>query len=139
MERLRSDRPRLAPLRVWRAYAHLDDYQGQEPVSDLTALVALVRRVCGIDQTLSPYAETVRKNFQDWILKRHSGAGEKFNDEQMEWLRMIRDHMISSFHMERNDLEMAPFDARGGMGRMHQLFGDSMDGLINELNEALVA
>ncbi len=139
MDRLRSDRPRLAPLRVWRAYAHLDDYQGQEPVSELTALVALVRRVCGIDPALSPYAETVRKNFQEWILKRHSGSGEKFNDEQMEWLRMIRDHMISSFHIERDDLEMAPFDARGGMGRMYQLFGDRMDEVIEELNEALVA
>src|SRR5262249_38229640 len=27
MEKLRSDRPRLSPLRVWRAYAVLDDYK----------------------------------------------------------------------------------------------------------------
>lgn len=139
MDKLRSDRPRLAPLRVWRAYAQLDDYKGQEPASELTALVALVRRVCGIDETLSPYAETVRKNFQDWILKRHSGSGEKFNDEQMEWLRMIRDHIISSFHVERDDLEMAPFDAKGGIGKMYQLFGGSMDDVISELNQALAA
>ncbi len=40
--------------------------------------MALIRLVCGIDRTLSPYSETVRKNFQDWIIKRHSGVGEKF-------------------------------------------------------------
>ena len=57
----------------------------------------------------------------------------------MEWLRMIRDHIISSFHMDRDDLEMAPFNGKGGMGRMYQLFGDQMDDVINELNEALAA
>ena len=125
--KLKNDKPLLAPLRVWRAYALLDDYKGSDPASELTALVALIRRVCGIDERISPYSDTVRRNFQDWIMKHHSGAGLKFNDEQMEWLRMIRDHIVTSFHMDRDDLEMAPFNAKGGMGRMHQLFGDHMD------------
>ena len=138
-EKLRSDKPRLAPLRVWQAYALLDDYKGRHPSSELTALVALVRRVCGIDAKLSPYLETVRKNFQNWIMTRHSGGGEKFNDEQMEWLRLIRDHIVSSFHLDRDDLDMAPFDAKGGLGKMYQLFGDQMDKVIGEMNEALAA
>lgn len=138
-DKLKEDKPLLAPLRVWRAYAHLDQYQGNDPATELTALVALIRRVCGIDETISPYSETVRRNFQDWIMKRHSGAGEKFNDDQMDWLRMIRDHVMTSFHIERDDLESAPFDGRGGLGRMHQLFGERMDEVIDEMNEALVA
>ncbi len=67
-DRLKDDRPLLAPLRVWRAYTLLDEYKGGQPASELTALVALIRRVCGIDTTLSPYAETVRRNFQHWIM-----------------------------------------------------------------------
>ncbi len=138
-EKLKSDKPKLAPLRVWQAYALLDKYKGREPASELTALVALVRRVCGIDEKVSPYSETVRKNFQNWIMKHHEGGGHKFNEEQMDWLRMIRDHVCLSFHIGRDDLDMAPFDAHGGMGRMHQLFGGRMDVLIDELNEALAA
>ena len=80
-ERLRKDKPRLAPLRVWQAYALLDEYKGSQPSTELTALVALIRRVCGIDKTVSPYSETVRHNFQNWIMQRHSGGGEKFNEE----------------------------------------------------------
>ncbi len=57
----------------------------------------------------------------------------------MEWLRMIRDHIITSFHIERDDLETAPFNAQGGMGKMYQLFGDQMDEVIDKLNEALAA
>jgi type I restriction enzyme R subunit len=139
LERLRADRPKLAPLRVWQAYSQLDEYRGRQPVNELTALVALIRRVSGLDETLTTYDDTVRRNFQNWVLKRHSGSGEKFNDEQMEWLRMIRDHVSSSFHMERDDLEMAPFDGQGGLGRMYQLFGTGMDALIEEVNEVLAA
>ena len=139
LDRLKGDRPQLAPLRVWQAYALLDDYKGQQPATELTALVALIRRACDIDGTLLPYSETVRRNFQNWIMTRHSGAGEKFNDEQMEWLHMIRDHIITSFHLDRDDLNLAPFDGKGGLGRMYKLFGDRMDRVIDELNEMLAA
>ncbi len=137
MDRLKADRPRLAPLRVWQAYALLDEYDGSQPASDLTALVALIRRVSGVDETLSPFAETVRRNFQNWIMKRHSGAGQKFTEEQMEWLRMIRDHIASSFHLDREDLDMVPFNAHGGRGQMYRLFGDQMASVISEVNEAM--
>lgn len=137
--RLKQDRPKLAPLRVWQAYARLDYYKGENPVNELTALVALIRRVCGVDATLSSYADIVRRNFQTWIMKRHSGPGGKFTEEQVEWLRMIRDHVITSFHIDRDDLDMAPFDAQGGLGRMYKLFGETTDSVISELNGALVA
>ena len=138
-DKLKSDQPRLAPLRVWQAYSFLDEYKGSQPASELTALVALIRRVCGIDATLSPYSETVRRNFQNWIMTHHSGSGEKFNEDQMDWLRMIRNHIVTSFHLSRDDLDMAPFDGKGGMGQMYKLFGERMDDVIDELNEALAA
>ena len=139
MAKLREDRPLLAPLTVWHAYAHLDDYKGENPVNELTALVALIRRVSGLDETLTRHSDRVRQNFQTWILNRHAGAGEKFSDEQMDWLRMIRDHLATSFTIERDDLDMAPFDAHGGLGRMYVLFGDGMDEVMSEVNEALAA
>ncbi len=138
-DKLKNDRPLLTPLQIWNAYVLLDEYEGSEPVSELTALVALIRRVCGIDKTVSPYSATVHRNFQDWIMKHHSGAGEKYNEEQMDWLHMIRDHIITSFHMDRDDLDLVPFDGKGGLGQMYKLFGDQVDDLIDELNEELAA
>jgi type I restriction enzyme R subunit len=139
LKKLIKDRPRLAPLTVWRAYAHLDDYKGSSPASDLTALVALIRRVTGLDEKLTRHSERVRRNFQNWVLNRHSGAGEKFSEEQMDWLRMIRDHLATSFTIERDDLDMSPFDGKGGMGQMYALFGNGMDEVMIEMNEALSA
>lgn len=139
MEKLRSDKPNLAPIRVWEAYVFLDEVKIKGQINELTALVSLIRRTCGVDKTIANYADVVRRNFQSWIMKRHSGNGEKFNEAQMAWLHMIRDHIISSFHIERDDLETAPFNAQGGLGKMHQLFGEKMPSLLEELNEALAA
>jgi type I restriction enzyme R subunit len=36
-------------------------------------------------------------------------------------------------------LDYTPFDARGGKGKMWQLFGENMNEIIDELNEALAA
>jgi type I restriction enzyme R subunit len=41
--------------------------------------------------------------------------------------------MSSIHYLDRDDLDMAPFDAKGGLGRMYQLFGDQMDKVIGKL------
>jgi type I restriction enzyme R subunit len=139
MDTIKADKPKLSPLHVWQAYSQLDNYQGKQPASELTALVALIRRVCGMDKQLTDFDDTVRRNFQNWIMSRHAGTPNKFNEEQMAWLQMIRDHIASSMHIGRDDLEMSPFDGQGGLGKMYKLFGAETDNVMNQLNDALVA
>lgn len=139
MTALRADAPRLAPLRVYQAYQHLDESKAKAPLNELTALVALIRRACGVDAKLTAFDDVVRRNFQTWIMAKHNEPGPKFTEAQVSWLNMIRDHMMTSFHTDRDDLELAPFDSQGGLGTMYQLFGERMDGILGELNEALVA
>jgi len=145
-QKLVLDKPNLAPMQVWRASTtlsglkrSLSEAEKTSPLNELIALVSLVRNVCGIDEMLTPYDKTVDKNFQDWVWKRHSGAGHKFTEEQMEWLRMIKEHVTSSFHIEKDDFDYNPFNSQGGLARMWQLFGDETEKIINELNEVLAA
>jgi len=145
-QKLVLDKPNLAPMQVWRASTtlsglkrSLSEAEKTSPLNELIALVSLVRNVCGIDEMLTPYDKTVDKNFQDWVWKRHSGAGHKFTEEQMEWLRMIKEHVTSSFHIEKDDFDYNPFNSQGGLARMWQLFGDETEEIINELNEVLAA
>jgi type I restriction enzyme R subunit len=125
-------------LRVWQAYEQLEKVNGNSPKKELTALVSLIRRVTDIDPVLTAYDLTVNRNFQNWVFKKQAGT-VKFNEEQMEWLRMIKDYVTGSFHLEIDDLDYQPFDIMGGRGRMYQLFGNEMNGIISELNEALAA
>lgn len=138
LEKIKLDRPMLTPLRIWQAYEQLDKINCGSPKSELVALVSLLRRVLDIDTVLTPYDKVVDKNFQNWVFRKQAGS-LKFNAEQMEWLRMMKEHIAMSFHMERDDLDYSPFDAQGGLGRMWQLFGDKTDEIIAELNEGLVA
>ena len=54
----------------------------------------------------------VDKNFQNWVLGKQAGA-LKFSEKQINWLRMLKDHIIISFHVEIDDLDYTPFDAQG--------------------------
>ena len=137
LDQLVQDKPTLLPLRVWEAYTRAEKANGQ-PRTELVALVSLVRHIAGIDGELTSWDRTVDRNFQNWVFKKQAGA-LKFTDEQMQWLRLIKDYVAGSFHIEQDDLELNPFDQLGGLGKAYQLFGDGMEGLIEELNEILVA
>jgi type I restriction enzyme, R subunit len=136
---LKLKKPGLAPARVWQAFEQVEKVNGKSPKNELTALVSLIRRVTNIDETLTAFEQTVDRNFQKWVFGKQAGAAAKFTEEQMTWLRMIKEHIISSVHIEKDDLDYAPFDGQGGIGKMHQLFGDEMDTIIDEMNEALAA
>ena len=138
LDLIKQKKPQMAPLNVWNAWEQVEGSNGQSPKNELTALVSLIRTATGIDEKLTSYNKTVDKNFQDWIFGKHAGK-PKFNEEQMNWLRMIKDHITSSVHFSKEDLDYAPFDAKGGVGKMYQLFGDEMDSIIEEMNEELVA
>jgi type I restriction enzyme R subunit len=139
MDKLKLEKPLLAPDYVWSAYAAIEDVKSNQPADELTALVSLIRRACGIDKELKAFDTTIETNFNKWVFKQHTGQHNRFTSEQMEWLRMIKDHVVSSYHIEMDDLDYTPFDAQGGRGRMHQLFGNEMNEIINELNEVLAA
>lgn len=148
----------MSVVRVWEAYERLSVVGPQlaggaappaQPVNrqrttkhtlpQLTDLVALIRFELGTDTELRPYAETVKRNFQEWVFRKQAGGAVKFTEAQMEWLRLLRDFIAESVHLDRDDLELGTMGQQGGLARMHQLFGEGMDGIIEELNEVLAA
>ena len=138
-DKLTLEKPMFAPETVWNAYATLDELKSQQPKDELTALVSLIRRACGIDSELKAFDKTIDENFKKWIFKQNAGQHNRFTGEQMDWLRMIKDHVASSYHIELDDLDFAPFDSHGGRGKMFLLFGNEMNEIIHELNDVLAA
>ncbi len=129
----------LTNERVWAAYERSLDLKLNGNLQRLlTDLVSLLRFELGMDSELRPYAETVKKNFQEWVFRKQAGH-IKFTEAQMEWLRLLRDFIAESVHLDRDDLELGTMGQQGGLARMHQLFGEGMDGIIDELNEVLAA
>lgn len=126
--------------RLWDCYAIAkpDRVRGKGTLRQLADLIAMIRFEMGYGDNLQPFAETVNYNFMRWTLKRNAGSVH-FTDEQMEWLRLIKDHIAVSLSIEPEDLELNPFDHKGGLGRFYEVFGEEYQKILDEMNIELVA
>ena len=107
-------------------------------VAQLTDLISIIRFEMGYADNLSPFADKVNYNFMQWTLRRNAGSVH-FTEEQMDWLRLIKDHIAASLSIEPGDLDLSPFDRKGGLGRFYDVFGDEYEAVLQEMNVELVA
>ena len=119
---------------LWQAYATLrkDKVKGATQRRLLTDLVSLVRFAMQQTNELVPYPERVQANFKAWLAQHQQAHTNPFTQEQQHWLEMIRDHIAANLGIEINDFEYAPFNAQGGLGKVHQLFGAELPKVIEE-------
>ena len=52
---------------------------------------------------------------------------------------MIRDYIVANLGIEPEGFELSPFTQQGVLSKVHQLFGDQLNAIIEELNETLAA
>ena len=131
---------RLSNEMLWNAYEITQGEKVSEKslVNKLVDIIALLRFELGQSEKLVPFKSSVDSRFRDWVFAKNAG-NIHFTDEQMQWLRMVRDHIAISAHIETDDLELTPFDDEGGLGKFYVLFGGQYQNILDELNYALVA
>lgn len=67
-------------------------------------------------------------------------AGKSFNDDQLNWLGLIREHLVKNLTIEMDDFEYAPiFERHGGRMKARKIFRDNLEPLIEEINYAIAA
>ncbi len=124
--------------RLWDCYAIKKPEAVRRGVTArLADLVSIIRFEMGLADQLVPFAERVDYNFQQWVFRRNAGAVH-FTEEQMDWLRQIKDHIAASLSVTAEDLELSPFDHKGGLGRFYEVFGGAYEAVLAEMNEVLV-
>lgn len=125
--------------RLWDCYAiKKPEKVRRGTVSQLTDLISIIRFEMGYADNLAPFADKVNYNFMQWTLRRNAG-NVHFTDEQMEWLRLIKDHIAVCLSIVPEDLDLTPFDQKGGLGRFYDVFGDQYEAILQEMNVELVA
>jgi|GEM_PF-14192 len=134
----------------------------KNPVARFADLIPLVRFALEQQPVLKPFADSVNERFNEWLMDKakqvQSGSGVPplgmksdkqrrdaaatasfFTPEQLSWLNLIRNHIATTCSIELDDFESVPFNQQGGLGRAHQLFGESLPALLDELNTTLAA
>ena len=131
----------LTTEKLWTAYARVQEskVRGTGLRRQLTDLVSLVRFALGMDEELQPFAESVDKRFADWVWRHNSKRTTAFTPEQMEWLRLVKEHIASSCRIEREDFDYAQLAGKGGLQKAWTVFDGQLDELLVEMNEELVA
>ena len=125
--------------RLWECYAiQKPEKVRRGTLAQLTDLISIIRFEMGYADNLAPFADRVNYNFMQWTLRRNAG-NVHFTDEQMEWLRLIKDHIAVSLSIEPGDLDLSPFDRKGGLGRFYDVFGAEYEAVLQEMNVELVA
>lgn len=125
--------------RLWDSYAILQPHKVKRgTLAQLTDLISLVRFELRQTQQLTPFDERVNYNFKQWTFRRNAGPVQ-FTEEQMDWLRLIKDHVSASLSILPTDLDLTPFDRKGGRLGFYHAFGAEYGQILSELNEELVA
>ena len=125
--------------RLWDCYyIKYADKVKRGTTAQITDLISIIRFEIGATDELTTFSDKVNANFKEWTFKKNAGHTQ-FTEEQMEWLRLIKDHIISSLSILDEDLDYTPFDHKGGLLGFYEAFGDNYKNILNELNVALVA
>jgi len=139
-KKLRDNHAAWTEDRLWDAFAVTapSKVKGRSQAGRFADLVALVRFALEQQPVLEPFAESVTARFNEWLMDK-AKAGVKFSADQLAWLHLIREHIATSLSIEPDDFDYAPFSQRGGLGKAHQLFGEQLPELLDELNTVLAA
>ena len=139
-QKLREQHALWTEDNLWNAFAAAqpEKVKGRSQAGRFADLVALVRFALEQQPVLEPFAESVTKRFNEWLMDK-AKAGVTFTSDQLTWLNLIRDHIATSLSIDAEDFEFAPFNQQGGLGKAHQLFGEQLPKLLEELNEILAA
>lgn len=154
-KKLRDNHAAWTEDNLWNAFAAAKPgkVKGRSQAGRFADLVALVRFALEQQPVLAPFADSVTERFNEWLRTKDASTSQPstfnsqpaepgtaaFSPDQLVWLRLIRDHIATAISIEPEDLELSPFNQRGGLGKAHQLFGEQLPKLLDELNEVLAA
>ena len=127
------------PEVLWRAYEQLDRTKVRGSGGKmLTDIVSLVRFALEQETQLVPYKDQVEARFGNWLAQQKQ-AGRVFNDEQLRWLQLMKEHISAALTITPDDFDYEPFLQHGGLGKAYAVFGQKLTPLLDELTEALAS
>ncbi len=99
----------------------------------LADVISIVKHA-SVEQSPLLTAEERVNRATDKFLTAH-----KLTSEQMQWLSLVREHLVKNLSMEEEDFDLTPLLAmRGGKAKARKVFGE-LDLLVVELNEGVAA
>lgn len=101
---------------------------------DLADIISMVKHAVDEQQAILTAEERVNKAIAE-INNLHN-----FKDEQLNWLNLISEHLVTNLTIDEDDFEYQPiFSDKGGKVKAKRIFGNQFQPLIAELNYKIAA
>ncbi len=136
---LRKPPYEISPDEVWNAFHRIDNAR-VKPLGDKrnpSNIIALTRFALGNSEILEPFADSVDRKFRNW-LDENQNIGKTYTEEELEWLKMMRDYIGSFLEIDMLSFNQPPFVNRGGAAKAYNIFGPDLNRVMYELNEKLI-
>jgi type I restriction enzyme R subunit len=99
----------------------------------LADVISIVKHASATQSPLLTAEERVNRA-TDKFLTAH-----KLTPEQMQWLSLVREHLVKNLSMDEEDFDLTPLlEMRGGKAKARKVFGE-LTKVVSELNEAVAA
>lgn len=132
------DRLKLKPYeldvaRVWNAYCGLKKTNARYVDGHVTDIISLIRYVVNPNTMLEPFEVSANKKFKLWL----DNSKNEFSEDQLKWLYMIKDHIVGSGEITKEDMDCGLFFREGGQSKFELLFQDQ--NILDELTKELLS
>lgn len=136
---LRKPPYEISPEEIWNAYHRIDNAR-VKPLGDKKSpsnIISLTKFALGNSEILEPFVDSVDRKFKKWI-DEHNAEGRTYTDDEMEWLKMMKDHVASFLEIDMLSFNEPPFVSKGGAAKAYNLFGPDLNRIMYEFNEKLI-
>ncbi len=98
----------------------------------LADVISIVKHASVVQSPLLTAEERVNRAVDSFF------AVHKLTPEQMQWLSLIREHLVKNLSMDEEDFDLTPLlNMRGGRLKARLVFQNNLQTVIAELNEAV--
>src|SRR4030095_7796962 len=99
----------------------------------LADVISIVKHASTTQSPLLTAEERVNRAVDKFL------ALHKLTPEQMQWLSLVREHLVKNLSMDEEDFDLTPLlEMRGGKAKARKVF-DDLPQLVRQLNGAVAA
>ena len=101
----------------------------------LADIISMVKHAAKKEEPILTAEERITIAFEKVV------KGKPYTYDQLQWLGLIKQHLIQNLTIDEDDLKYAPvFDAKGGLSKARKVFGnDELKKLIQDINYHVAA
>ena len=97
----------------------------------LADVISMVKHAATAQAPLLTAEERVNRAMDHYL------AAHKLTADQMQWLSLVREHLVKNLSMDEEDFDLTPLlEMRGGKAKARKVFGE-LNFFVSQLNEAV--